>query len=226
MNPGPSLGSILLHSLLILQEILDGMPTRDVSPFLNTLSLCHSILPRLKIGKLININPGPASGSHPAPMRDIRNRHMISNQIPGLRAREMVIQHAIQPSGLVYVPFHPVLDTLGGIAREMVRLALHRAHAGVHEIQPVVHLVVFAGALREGDLVIIVVLFDEISQDPAGLEEADLLAVREGVCQCGDAAIRIDFEEPSELLECVFLGPMGAYGSFWVFLEMSMFSTL
>lgn len=59
----------------------------------------------------------------------------------------------------------------------MVRLALHGPHAGVHEVEPVVGLVVLAGTLRVGDFVGGVVLLDEVLQDAAGLEEADFLAV-------------------------------------------------
>lgn len=64
----------------------------------------------------------------------------------------------------------------------MVRLALHRADAGILVEEPIVDFVGFAGpggvrdAMRRG-----VVLLDQVLQDTAGLEEADLLAVGEGV---------------------------------------------
>lgn len=47
----------------------------------------------------------------------------------------------------------------------------------------------------------IVVLLDEVLQNTPGLEEADLLPVAgEGICQGGDAAVGVDFEEPGLLL--------------------------
>lgn len=42
-----------------------------------------------------------------------------------------------------------------------------------------------------------VILLDEVLEDAAGFEEADFLAVWEGVCYSGDAAVGVDFEEPA-----------------------------
>jgi hypothetical protein len=71
---------------------------------------------------------------------------------------------------------------LGGVADEVIRLALHGSDAGILEVQPADGLVVFAGALGVGDLVVLVVLLGQVGEDAAGLEEPDLLAVCEGVC--------------------------------------------
>lgn len=60
-------------------------------------------------------------------------------------------------------------------------LSLHWAYTGVHEEQPVVHLVVLPCALGETDLVLCVVALDEILHDATALEEVDGLAVSEGV---------------------------------------------
>jgi hypothetical protein len=86
---------------------------------------------------------------------------------------------------------------LGGVAHEMVRLALHGSDAGVLEVQPADCLVVFAGAPGIGDFVVLVVLLGQIGEDAAGLKEPDLLAVGEGISQGRDTAIGIDFEEPA-----------------------------
>lgn len=80
---------------------------------------------------------------------------------------------------------------------EVVRLALHGPDTGVLEVEPAVLFIVFAGALRVGDLVVFVVLFRQVGEDAAGFEEADLGSVSEGVGQGGDAAVGVDFEEPS-----------------------------
>lgn len=56
------------------------------------------------------------------------------------------------------------------------------------------------GAMRVGDLVILVVLFGEILKDAAGLEEAYLLSVAEGICDGWNASIGVDLEEPGLLL--------------------------
>ena len=94
----------------------------------------------------------------------------------------MLVEHAVEAARLVDVAGDAVGDVFGGVAREVVCLPLHGADARVHEVQPVVGFVVFAGALRVGDFVGGVVLLDEVLQDAAGFEEADLLPVGEGVC--------------------------------------------
>lgn len=44
---------------------------------------------------------------------------------------------------------------------------------------------------------VLVVLLGEVGEDAAGFEEADLLAVLERVCERGDAAVGVYFEEPA-----------------------------
>ena len=86
----------------------------------------------------------------------------------------------------------------------MVRLALHRSYAGILVEEPIVDFVGFAGAARVRDLVVRIVLLGEVLEDGAGFEDADLLAVGEGVGDGGDAAVGVDFEEPG-----FFLGVFG-----------------
>lgn len=105
-----------------------------------------------------------------------------------------------QPSSLIHVPLHPILDLLRRIAHEMVRLALHRPDSGVLKEEPVVSLVVFLRAADVADLVVFVVLVDQVLSDTAGLEHGDGPAAVEGVGNGGDAAIGVDLEEPRLLL--------------------------
>lgn len=74
-----------------------------------------------------------------------------------------------------------------------------------------------------------VILFGQILEDTAGFEKADLLAVAESIGQGGDAAVGVDFQEPAKklLVSGVWSDAnTKTYGSFWVFLEISIFSTL
>ena len=89
-------------------------------------------------------------------------------------------------------------DTVGW---ETTYLPLHRPQSRVLEPRPVVHLVVLPGSPGIADLVVCVILFDEILEDGAGLEEADGLAVGEGVGDRGDAPVRVDGEEPGFFLD-------------------------
>lgn len=66
---------------------------------------------------------------------------------------------------LVDIPVHTALDPLRCIAREMVRLALHRPHTGVLVEEPVAECVVLGRAPGIGDFVVGVVLLDEVLQD-------------------------------------------------------------
>lgn len=108
----------------------------------------------------------------------------------------MLVQDAIQPSCFVLVSFDAIFDPLDGISEEVVCLSLHGPDARVEEEEPVVDLVRFTRALGVADEVIFVVSLDEILHDRAGLEEANRLTIREGICQGGDPAIGIDFEKP------------------------------
>lgn len=65
------------------------------------------------------------------------------------------------------------------------------------EVNPIVHLIVLAGALRVGNLVVLVVLLDQVLKDASGLEEPDFLTVGKGIRESGDTSIGIDLEEPA-----------------------------
>lgn len=81
-------------------------------------------------------------------MRNIGNRALITNEILRCRVLEMLVQNTIQSSGLVLVPVNPILDLFGSISSEVVRLSLHRAHACVHEEQPIRHLPKTSAAIQ------------------------------------------------------------------------------
>jgi hypothetical protein len=77
-------------------------------------------------------------------------------------------------------------------------LSLHGTHACILEEEPVVGLVVFAGALGIRDLVLGVITLGQVLKDTARLEQTDCLSVSEGIGQCGDATVGVDLEEPAE----------------------------
>lgn len=196
LDPSPSLGSLLVHFRLVLQKVFDGVRRGHMATFLNTFPRSQALLPRLQIGELIDVHARPAGGRNPPPVRDIGNGDVVANQVARLGSGEMLVQHTIQATGLIDVSVHAVLDALGSVAREMVCLALHGTDTGIHEVQPADSLVVLASTLGVGDLVVFVILFRQVSQDAAGLEQTDLLAIGEGVGQGGDTAIGVNFEEP------------------------------
>ena len=94
--------------------------------------------------ELLDIDARPSSGRDPAPVRDIGYCAFVAYQVAGRRGREMFVEHAVQAAGFVLVARDAVVDFLGCVAEEMVRLALHGSDAGVQEEEPVVDLVALA----------------------------------------------------------------------------------
>lgn len=67
--------------------------------------------------------------------------------------------------------------------------------------EPVVALISFAGASRKGDLVVFVVLFGQVLEDRTAFEEADGLAIGEGISYGGDATIWVYSCKPRFFLD-------------------------
>lgn len=194
---------MLLH--LLLTHLLHAMRTRHMPSPLHPRPRQHPPLPRLQMRELIDIDARPSGGRDPAPVRDVGYRASVADQVAGRRGREVFVQHAVQAPGFVLVARDAVVDSLGCVAEEMVRLALHGSDARVQEEEPVVDFVGLARAGWVADFVVdAVVLLDEVLHDGAGFEEADRLAVREGVGEGGNAAVGVDGEE-----EGLFLGVLG-----------------
>lgn len=59
---------------------------------------------------------------------------------------------------------------------------MHRTYPTIHKEKPIRHLIELATARRKTDLEVLVVAGDEVLHDTSRLEEADLVAVVEGVC--------------------------------------------
>lgn len=122
---------------------------------------------------------------------------MVAYQVPGLGLGKVLIKHAIQSACFIDVSGHTILNALRRISCKVVCLALHGANACILEEEPVVHLVVFAGALGERNLVLWVILVRQVLQDTTRLEQADFLTIGELVGQSGNPAIGVDLKEPA-----------------------------
>lgn len=96
----------------------------------------------------------------------------------------------------------------------MVGLSLHRSHPGIHNGQPIVDLIMLLRALREANLMILlIVLLDQILHDASQLEEPNRLTICESVRESGDAAIRIDCKEFRDL--ALILWDLGFLYGIW-----------
>lgn len=153
-------------------------------------------------------------------MGDIRNRASVTDEVAGFRSREVLVEDAVEAPRFILVPVYGVLDLLGRVPVEVVRLALwessrkprplhregssqtylHWPDTRIHEVHPVVHLVALPAALGEADQVLGIVLLDEVLHDAPRLEQPDRLAIVECVRQRGNAAVGVDVEKPGLFL--------------------------
>ncbi len=108
----------------------------------------------------------------------------------------MEIEDAVKPPGFIPVSISAIFDSLGGISNEVVGLTLHRSHACVEEKKPVVDFVRLTRAFRVANEMLCIVLLDKILHDRSRLEKPNGLPISEGVRQCRDSAVWVDFEEP------------------------------
>lgn len=122
---------------------------------------------------------------------------MVAHKISRFGFSEVLVQHAVQTTGLVDISVHTIFNALGRVPREVIGLALHGSQACILEVQPRLHLVVFPRASGERDLVVRIILLCQVFQDTAGFEQSNLLAITEGVRQCGNAAVGVNLEEPA-----------------------------
>ena len=152
---------MLLH--LLLTHILHPMRARHVPPPFHPWPRQHPLLPRLQMRELVDIDARPSGRRHPAPVCDVGNGAFVADQIARCGGGEMAVEDTVQAAGFVLVAGDAVVDLGGGVAVEVICLALHGADAGVEEEEPVVDLIGFAGMGWVADFVVdVVVLFDEV----------------------------------------------------------------
>lgn len=113
----------------------------------------------------------------------------------------MFIEYFVEPSSFIEVSINAILYLLRRISVEVVGLTLHWAQSRILEENPIVHFVLFSGALRIRDFVVLIVLFSEILEDAARFEKAYLLAIGERICNSWNTSIRVNFEEPRLFLD-------------------------
>jgi len=80
------------------------------------------------------------------------------------------VKNSVEPPRLIEVSVDTMLYFLWRISIEVVGLTLHWTEARVREEDPLVHFVLFSGAVRVRDLVPSVVLLGEVLEDAAGFE--------------------------------------------------------
>lgn len=122
---------------LALQLLLHHKRLRDIEPPFDRRALIDSIQPLIQQLEGLHINPRPFRPIDPREIRDIGNRHAVSDDpraffvaasccFLGQLLRQPIFEHLIEPSSLGLVALDAIFDLLGRVAVEMVRLALCR----------------------------------------------------------------------------------------------------
>lgn len=102
-------------------------PTRHLPPLPHRRPLKHPLLPSLESGKISQLHPRPPAESHPAPVRDVGDRAFVADQVGGGGSCEVRVQDAVEAAHFVLVALLGVGNGFGGVAREVVCLALRGA---------------------------------------------------------------------------------------------------
>lgn len=141
LNPFPPLPRRFRHRLFVGRYLLHPMWRRHVPPLLHRWPLKHLLLPIGQVRELTDFYPRIPRRCHPAPVRNIGDGALVTDEIARGRFGKVGIQHAIQAARFVHVPIHAVFDFLGGVVGEVVGLSLHGTYARVEEEEPIVDFV-------------------------------------------------------------------------------------
>lgn len=167
---------IFFLSLLCLHRLLHLKLLGDVATFNGRLSLLNNLQPLLHLRERIQLNTSPLGPIHPRETRQVSYTILAPDQpqpLPfGLLFRKPRIQNAIQSLRLGLIATDGIIDFLGGIAEEVVRLALHGPDAGLHPGEPFDCLPVVRGVVLEAQFVGGIVAGGQVEEDCAAFEDA------------------------------------------------------
>jgi len=130
LHPLPALRRMALHLLLVLQELLHLVRVWDISTLLESWPTPHSLLPRLEMREIVNVDPSPSRGADPTPMRNVRDRTLVRDDVIGLGIGQMLVEDTVESSRLVLVAVDAILDLLWSVLRRQVNERKHML--GVH----------------------------------------------------------------------------------------------
>jgi hypothetical protein len=113
-----------IPNIRILPQPIDLiLSTRDLQSLLHLLSTLNALSPLLQARELSQLDPRPRRPSHPGKSTHVRNAVLpaiLADQI--LTVTETLFQHGVEALGLVLVAIDAVLNLLGCVSVEMVRL--------------------------------------------------------------------------------------------------------
>ena len=83
LDPFRGLFGFSFSGFTVLQQVLHAMRRRHVPAFLHPGPLQHSVFPGFQVRELVDIDPCPARGCNPPPMRDVGDRAPVADEVPG-----------------------------------------------------------------------------------------------------------------------------------------------
>ncbi len=154
-------------------------------------AVANRLEPALEVGKILELLALPLVGHDPRIAGHVRDRIMLPRDESAIG--EALVEHTIEPIGLVNVAADRVGQFLRRVLAEMMVLPRHRPEAAHLPEQPLDRLGPAAQIGGEE----FSFLFSQIQQDSAGFEDRDRRAAvgRRLIDDRGDAVVRRDLEE-------------------------------
>jgi hypothetical protein len=74
--------------------------------------------------EIVNVDACPPSRGNPAPVRNVGDAALVPDQVVGLVVTEMLVEDAVEPTGLVLVSIDAVFDLLGSVLNPPVLVSI------------------------------------------------------------------------------------------------------
>lgn len=103
LDPLLTLIGMLLHSVLVSQELLHPVWIRDIGTLLYRRTCPHPLFPALEMWKRLNVDSCPTTCRNPSPVSDVGNGTFIADQVLGLGISEMLVEDAVETFGFILV---------------------------------------------------------------------------------------------------------------------------
>jgi len=108
------------HLLLVGKQLLHLIRIRDISTLLHRRTSPHAVFPSLQSREVLDVDAGPACCADPTPVGDVSDGTLVAYQIVGLAVAKVLVQDAVETSGLVLVAVDAVFDLFWCVLRRVV----------------------------------------------------------------------------------------------------------
>src|SRR3954468_8683297 len=159
-------------ALLVGMRPLAAALGEHLNGFLHGRTRRHLVAPALHVRKVVDVHALALRRAQPRHGRHVGDRVLVAGE--PLAALQLLVQHAVQAVGFVFVAVHRVLDLLRRVAEEVVRLAEHRADVAHLRHHPLHHQPALLHVLRQE----LAGLGGEVKEHRARLRQHERLSFR------------------------------------------------